>query len=109
MPCIQVTDSRIENSVKTAKPRLNIRTRPYMSPSRPKLTTSTAVTTMKPIISHSSSVVFPGCSGSTPMPRKMSGSAISRIDELIVRPTAVPGPARRPRGRPRVGTPVHTT
>jgi hypothetical protein len=28
LPCIQVTESRIENAVKTAKPRLNIRTRP---------------------------------------------------------------------------------
>ena len=36
-----------------AKPMLNIRTRPYMSPMRPKLTTSTAVETMKPIIIHS--------------------------------------------------------
>ena len=46
VPCIQVRDSATENTVKTAKPRLYIRTRPYMSPSRPKLTTSTAVTTM---------------------------------------------------------------
>ena len=28
LPCIQVTESRIEKTVKTAKPRLNIRTRP---------------------------------------------------------------------------------
>ena len=28
VPCIQVTESRIEKTVKTAKPRLNIRTRP---------------------------------------------------------------------------------
>ena len=52
-PCIQVSDSRIEHAVKMAKPMLNIRTRPYMSPMRPKLTTSTAVETMKPIIIHS--------------------------------------------------------
>jgi hypothetical protein len=45
VPCSQVTDSRTENTAKIAKPRLNIRTRPNMSPSRPKLTTSTAVTT----------------------------------------------------------------
>ena len=45
VPCIQVTDSRIENTVNTANPALYIRTRPNMSPSRPKLTTSTAVTT----------------------------------------------------------------
>jgi len=28
LPCIHVTESRIEKTVKTAKPRLNIRTRP---------------------------------------------------------------------------------
>ena len=28
--------------------------------------------------------MLPGASGSMPMPRKMSGSAISRIDALIV-------------------------
>ena len=52
-PCIQVTDSRIENSVNTAKPRLYILTRPNMSPTRPNDTTSTAVTTRKPMISQS--------------------------------------------------------
>ena len=41
------------NAVKTAKPRLYIRTRPNMSPSRPRLTTSTAVTTRKPRIIQS--------------------------------------------------------
>jgi hypothetical protein len=55
-----------------------------MSPSRPNDTTSTAVTTRYPISSQSSRVVFPGCSGSTPMPRKMSGSAISKREELTV-------------------------
>ena len=45
VPCSQVTDNITENTAKSAKPRLNIRTRPNMSPSRPKLTTSTAVTT----------------------------------------------------------------
>ena len=45
VPCSHVTDSITENSAKIANPRLNIRTRPNMSPSRPKLTTSTAVTT----------------------------------------------------------------
>ena len=30
-----------------------MRTRPYMSPMRPNVTTSTAVATMKPIIIHS--------------------------------------------------------
>src|ERR1700691_1116041 len=84
VPCSQVTDSSTEKTAKSAKPRLNIRTRPNMSPSRPKLTTSTAVTTRYPMSSHSSSVVLPGCSGLTPIPRKMSGSAISMIDELTV-------------------------
>jgi hypothetical protein len=28
LPCVQVTERRIEKSVKTAKPRLNMRTRP---------------------------------------------------------------------------------
>ena len=83
-PCSQVTESRIENSAKIAKPMLNMRTRPNMSPSRPKLTTSTAVTTRKPIIIQSRMVVLPGCSGLMPMPRKMSGRAISTMDELMV-------------------------
>ena len=84
MPCIQVSDSRTENTANSANPRLNIRTRPNMSPSRPKLTTSTAVTTRYPMISHSSRLVLPGCSGLTPMPRKMSGSAISMMEALMV-------------------------
>ncbi len=52
-PCIQVTASRMDAKVKTAKPRLYMRTRPNMSPSRPKDTTSTAETTRKPMIIHS--------------------------------------------------------
>ncbi len=48
LPCIQVTDSRIDPAVKIAKPRLYMRTLPNMSPTRPRLTTSTAITTMKP-------------------------------------------------------------
>jgi hypothetical protein len=36
-------------TVKTAKPRLNTFALPYWSPSRPNVTTSTAVTSMKPI------------------------------------------------------------
>jgi hypothetical protein len=43
-----VIESRIEKKVKTAKPRLNMRTRPYMSPRRPRLTSRTASTTRKP-------------------------------------------------------------
>ena len=53
VPCNQVTDSKIEKIVKIAKPMLYMRTRPNMSPIRPKLTTSTAVTTRKPMISQS--------------------------------------------------------
>ena len=84
VPCSQVSDSRTENRAKIANPRLYIRTRPNMSPSRPKLTTSTAVTTRYPMISHSSRLVLPGCSGLTPIPRKMSGSAISMMEALMV-------------------------
>ena len=50
---IQVTVSSSEKNVKTAKPRLYMRTRPKMSPRRPRLTTSTLVTTRKPRIIHS--------------------------------------------------------
>ena len=49
VPVSQVTASRTEKAVKTAKPRLKIFTRPNMSPTRPRVTTSTASTTMKPI------------------------------------------------------------
>jgi hypothetical protein len=84
VPRSQVRDSATENNAKIAKPRLYIRTRPNMSPRRPKLTTSTAVTTRYPISSHSSRLVLPGCSGLTPMPRKMSGSAMSIIEALTV-------------------------
>ncbi len=52
-PCIQVTASSTDATVKIAKPRLYIRTRPYMSPRRPNPTTSTAVTTRNPMIIHS--------------------------------------------------------
>ena len=84
VPCSQVSDSRMEKPANSANPRLNIRTRPNMSPSRPKLTTSTAVTSRYPMISHNSRLVLPGCSGLTPMPRKMSGSAISMMEALMV-------------------------
>ena len=52
-PSIHVSESRIDPAVKIAKPKLNMRTRPYMSPIRPKLTTSTAVATRKPMSIHS--------------------------------------------------------
>ncbi len=48
-PVIQVTDRRMEKTVKMANPRVYMRTRPKMSPTRPKLTTSTDVTRRKPI------------------------------------------------------------
>jgi hypothetical protein len=54
-----------------------------MSPSRLKLTTSTAVTTRYPMISQSSRLPLPGLIGSIPIPRKTSGSAISMIEVLI--------------------------
>ena len=53
LPRSQVAVRSNENTVNTAKPALYMRTRPYMSPSRPKLTTSTAVTIRKPRIIHS--------------------------------------------------------
>ena len=44
-PCERVERAgSTEETVKTAKPRLYILTRPYMSPSRPSVTTRTAVT-----------------------------------------------------------------
>ena len=52
-PVSQQTLRASEKKVKTAKPRLYMRTRPYMSPSRPSVTTSTLVTTRKPRIIQS--------------------------------------------------------
>ena len=49
VPVSHVTARRMENVVNTAKPRLKILTRPNMSPTRPRVTTRTARTTMKPI------------------------------------------------------------
>jgi hypothetical protein len=51
-PDIQVTDNRMEKTVKTANPSVYIFTRPKMSPTRPKLTTRTEVTSRKPIRIH---------------------------------------------------------
>ena len=45
-PDVNTVESRIDPAVKTRKPRLYRRTLPNMSPMRPRLTTSTAVTTM---------------------------------------------------------------
>ena len=52
-PVCQVTASSTDAAVKITKPRLYMRTRPNMSPSRPNPTTSTAVTTRNPMIIHS--------------------------------------------------------
>ena len=84
VPVSQLTDSRMEKTVKMANPRLYIRTRPYMSPTRPKLTTSTAVTSRKPIRIHRKYEVLPGARGWRWIPRKMSGSEMRRIDWLMV-------------------------
>jgi hypothetical protein len=52
-PVLNTTESRIDPMVNTRKPRLYNRTRPNMSPILPRLTTSTAVTTMYPMSIHS--------------------------------------------------------
>ena len=52
-PCIHVTVRKIDATLKIAKPRVYIRTRPNMSPRRPNDTTSTADTTRKPMNIHS--------------------------------------------------------
>ena len=44
LPVLSTSAQPTEPSVKIRKPRLNSRARPYMSPSRPNVTTSTAVT-----------------------------------------------------------------
>ena len=49
IPVNQVTARRTEKAVKTMKPRLKIFTRPKMSPTRPRVTTRTASTTVNPI------------------------------------------------------------
>ena len=43
-PVIHVIERRMLEPVKMAKPRLYMRTRPNMSPTRPRVTTSTEVT-----------------------------------------------------------------
>ena len=55
-----------------------------MSPTRPRLTTSTAVTSMNPRKIHRKYEVLDGTSGLRLMPRNSAGSEISRIDWLIV-------------------------
>ncbi len=83
-PVNHVTDRRIEKNVKTANPKLYIRTRPNMSPTRPRLTTSTAVTSKKPMNTQRKYEVLDGVRGLSEIPRKMSGSDMSRMDWLIV-------------------------
>jgi hypothetical protein len=70
--------------VKIANPRLYIFTRPNMSPIRPKVTTSTAITTRYPISIHSRKLVFDETRGLMWMPRKIAGSEMRTIDESIV-------------------------
>ncbi len=53
LPVFGVSDRAMDPSVKMAKPALYIFTRPNMSPIRPKVTTSTAVTTRYPMRIHS--------------------------------------------------------
>src|SRR3984893_464950 len=55
-----------------------------MSPTRPRLTTRTEVTSVNPMNIHRKYEVFDGTSGSSLMPRNSAGSEISRIDWLIV-------------------------
>ena len=52
-PLFGTTAQPIEPSAKIRKPRLNSFARPYWSPSRPNVTTRTAVTSRKPISIHS--------------------------------------------------------
>ena len=51
-----------------------------MSPTRPRLTTSTAVTSTKPMNTQRKYEVFDGTSGLRLIPRNSAGSEISRID-----------------------------
>jgi hypothetical protein len=55
-----------------------------MSPTRPRLTTRTAVTSVNPRNVHRKYEVLPGVSGLSLMPRNSAGSEMSRIDWLMV-------------------------
>ncbi len=66
--------------MKTANPALYMRTRPKMSPMRPKVTTRTAVTTRYPMSIHRRKPTFAGRKGSRPMPRKMAGSEMITME-----------------------------
>ena len=55
-----------------------------MSPTRPRLTTSTAVTSKNPMKTQRKYDVLDGVRGLSSMPRKMSGREMSNIDWLIV-------------------------
>ena len=74
-PLIHVAASKIENTVKTAKPNVYIRTRPKMSPTRPRLTTRTEVTRRNPIKIHRKYGSFCDARGFRWIPRKMLGRA----------------------------------
>ncbi len=73
----------MEKTVKMANPRLYMRTRPYMSPKRPKVNTSTEVTSRNPMRTHRKYELLPGARGSSLIPRKMSGKAMMVIEPLI--------------------------
>src|ERR1700689_753856 len=55
-----------------------------MSPSRPTLTTSTAVTIMNPSSSHNKYFELPAANGFTPIPRKIDGNPINTMVISIV-------------------------
>jgi hypothetical protein len=55
-----------------------------MSPTRPRLTTRTAVTSVKPMNTQRKYEVFDGIRGLSWMPRNRAGNEISKIDWLIV-------------------------
>jgi hypothetical protein len=55
-----------------------------MSPKRPSVVTSTLVTTRNPRIIHNRKKLFPVFNGSIPIPRKMSGRAMSVMEPSIV-------------------------
>src|ERR1700683_832701 len=55
-----------------------------MSPTRPRLTTRTAVTNRNPISTHKKYDTLAGASGLRWIPRNMSGREMSRMDWLMV-------------------------
>ena len=84
LPELGVRNSRSDPTVKMAKPRLYILTRPSISEIRPQVTNSVEVTTMYPIRIQSRKPVLPGVSGLILMPVKIVGRAIRTILEFSV-------------------------